>query len=62
MKSKPDPVQKPVSILDRNFKYTSSANTDLAKKFKALKREQKLKAQEAGAKQTNKVTPLKRLG
>lgn len=50
------------SILDRNFKYTSSVDTDLAKKFKALKREQKLKTKEAEPQQTNKVRPFKRMG
>lgn len=35
------------SILDRSFKYTSSSNTDLRKKFAKLRREQRLKSKQA---------------
>ncbi len=32
----PKPAEKPVSILDQNFNYTSAAGTDLRARFKAL--------------------------
>lgn len=63
MKSKTDQESKPISILDQRFKYTSSAGTDLAKKFRAIKRELKQKAieeAEEAAKQPNKVRPIRR--
>ena len=62
MKPKDDPQSKPISILDQRFKYTSSAGTDLAKKFRAIKRELKQKAieEEAAAKQPDKVRPIRR--
>ena len=62
MKPKDDSQNKPISILDQRFKYTSAAGTDLAKKFRAIKRELKEKAleEEAAAKQPDKVRPIRR--
>jgi hypothetical protein len=34
--SSPKQAEKPVSILDQNFNYTSAAGTDLRARFKAL--------------------------
>lgn len=57
------PVQQPlepvISILDQRFKYTPSTQTDLAKKFRAIKREMKRKEQEA---QSQKIKPFRRAG
>lgn len=43
------------SILDPSFKYTSSVNTDVAKTFARVRREQRLREAERDA----KVTPLR---
>jgi hypothetical protein len=63
-KSKIENVEKPTSILDQRFKYTDSASTDLAKKFKAIKRELKQKAEDEAAKsqQPDKVRQFRRMG
>ena len=37
------PVEPVISILDQRFKYTPSTQTDLAKKFRAIRREMKRK-------------------
>jgi hypothetical protein len=64
MKPKDDKQDKPISILDQRFKYTPAAGTDLAKKFKAIRREMKQKAEEEAAKsqQPDKVRQLRRTG
>ena len=59
------PVQQPlepvISILDQRFKYTPSTQTDLAKKFRAIKREIKKKEEEAKL-QPQKIKPFRRTG
>ena len=59
------PVQQPlepvISILDQRFKYTPSTQTDLAKKFRAIRREMKRKEEEAKA-QPQKIKPFRRAG
>ena len=64
MPNKPKhPATEPaLSILDQRFKYTPSAQTDLGKKFKAVKREQKRLADEAKKADTQKVRQLRRTG
>jgi hypothetical protein len=64
MKPKDTTQDKPTSILDQRFKYTPAAGTDLAKKFKAIKRELRQKAEEdaAKAKQPDKVRQFRRAG
>ena len=64
MKQKDKPQDKPISILDQRFKYTSAAGTDLAKKFRAVKRQLKQQAEEEAAKskQPDKVRQFRRAG
>lgn len=64
MPTKPKrPATEPaLSILDQRFKYTPSSQTDLAKKFKAIKREQKRLAEEAKKPDPQKVRQLRRTG
>ena len=63
-KLKTTDADKPTSILDRRFKYTDSSSTDLAKRFKAIRRELKQKAEEEAAKskQPDKVRQFRRTG
>ena len=52
------------SILDRSFRYTSSAQTDLRKTFARVRREQRFHdrdAVEAAAEANLKVAPLRRV-
>jgi len=44
------------SILDRSFKYTPAAKTDISRLFKRIRREQEQNAKEA----QSKVEPIKR--
>jgi len=43
----------PKSILDKSFRYTPAASTDVAKTFERIRREQKKNAEEAKAKVQN---------
>jgi hypothetical protein len=47
-------MKPPKSILDRSFQYTPSAQTDLAKTFRRIQREQRANEQE----RTDKVKQL----
>lgn len=47
------------SILDPTFKYTPSAETDLAKTFARIRREQQRKAKAEAAAAAAKVTPIR---
>lgn len=49
------------SILDRSFRYTTSAQTDLRKTFARVRREQRVQAQ-AEAEAKLKVSPIRHGG
>jgi hypothetical protein len=60
-KPKQPATDRPTSILDQRFKYTPASATDLAKKFKAIRRQQK--EEQDAAKQTGSVVrQLRRTG
>jgi len=63
MPNKPKhPATEPaLSILDQRFKYTPASATDLAKKFKAIRRQQKAE-QDAETKAGSVVRQLRRTG
>jgi hypothetical protein len=54
-------TDRPTSILDQRFKYTPASATDLAKKFKQIRREQKAQ-QEAAKEAESKVRQIRRTG
>lgn len=54
-------TDRPTSILDQRFKYTSACATDLAKKFKQIRREQKAQ-REAAQEVESKVKQFRRTG
>lgn len=54
-------TDRPTSILDQRFKYTPSSATDLAKKFKAIRRQQKAE-QDAAKEKGSVVRQLRRTG
>lgn len=54
-------TDRPLSILDQRFKYTSASATDLAKKFREIRR--RLKAEQESAKEAeSKVKQFRRIG
>ena len=54
-------TDRPLSILDQRFKYTSASATDLAKKFREIRR--LLKAEQESAKEAeSKVKQFRRIG
>lgn len=59
--SKKPATDRPTSILDQRFKYTPASATDLAKKFKQIRREQKAQ-QEAAQEAESKVKQFRRTG
>jgi len=54
-------TDRPTSILDQRFKYTPASATDLAKKFKEIRRRLKAEQQEA-EKADTKVRQIRRTG
>ena len=60
-KPKQPATDRPTSILDQRFKYTPASATDLAKKFKQIRREQKAQ-QEAAKEAESKVRQIRRTG
>lgn len=54
-------TDRPTSILDQSFKYTSASATDLAKKFREIRRRQKAEQESAKTADT-KVRQLRRTG
>jgi hypothetical protein len=60
-KPKQPATDRPTSILDQRFKYTPSSATDLAKKFKAVRRQQKAD-KEAAKEKGSVVRQLRRTG
>jgi hypothetical protein len=62
MPKKPVSLEPVISILDQRFKYTPSTQTDLAKKFRAIKREMKRKAEEQAQLAPQKIKPFRRAG
>ena len=59
-KPKQPATDRPTSILDQRFKYTPASATDLAKKFKAIRRQQ---AEKDAEKQAGSVVrQLRRTG
>jgi len=60
-KPKHPATDRPTSILDQRFKYTPASATDLAKKFKAIRRQQKAE-QDAETKAGSVVRQLRRTG
>ncbi len=54
-------TDRPTSILDQRFKYTSASATDLAKKFREIRRRQKAEQESAKTADT-KVRQLRRTG
>jgi hypothetical protein len=59
--SKKPATDRPTSILDQSFKYTPASATDLAKKFKEIRR--RLKAEQEAAKEADtKVRQIRRTG
>ena len=60
-KPKQPATDSPTSILDQRFKYTPASATDLAKKFKAIRRQQKAEQQVAEEADT-KVRQFRRIG
>jgi len=60
-KPKQPATDRPTSILDQRFKYTPASATDLAKKFKAIRRQQKAE-QDAETKAGSVVRQLRRTG
>jgi hypothetical protein len=59
-KNKQPATDRPTSILDQRFKYVPASATDLAKKFKAIRREQA--ALEAKKEAGSVVRQLRRTG
>ena len=54
-------TDRPTSILDQSFKYTPASATDLAKKFKEIRR--RLKAEQQSAQEAeSKVKQFRRTG
>lgn len=60
-KPKQPATDRPTSILDQRFKYTPASATDLAKKFKAIRRQQKAE-QDAEKQAGSVVRQLRRTG
>jgi len=60
-KPKQPATDRPTSILDQRFKYTPASATDLAKKFKAIRRQQQAE-KDAEAKAGSVVRQLRRTG
>lgn len=60
-KPKQPATDRPTSILDQRFKYTPASATDLAKKFKAIRRQQQAE-KDAETKAGSVVRQLRRTG
>ena len=60
-KPKQPATDRPTSILDQRFKYTPASATDLAKKFKAIRRQQQAE-QDAAKEKGSVVSEMRRTG
>lgn len=60
-KPKQPATDRPTSILDQRFKYTPASATDLAKKFKAIRRQQQAE-KDAKQQPDSVVRQLRRTG